>query len=285
MSGKNIRSAKLRKKRRRVFFIKMLYLLTLVGVSVGLFIYGFNTDSFKIQNVLVTGGQEFVNKEVEEYTTSNILAGSYFGVLPKQNILIYPKGEIRKKIMNDFPRIEDISFELDPFKKQVLNISIKERQENGVWCRNMGEYLDCYFIDKNGYVFAPAPTYSEGVVFSYYGGIQGSPIGQNFIDTTKFVELNSLIEVIKNNNEINFEPTGLEYTNSGEYKLLLGGGGYVLFSDSYGLAYAYDNLILAASKKEITPDNLDYLDLRIPNKVFYKTRQGSEQSFDQESNS
>jgi len=285
MSGKNIRSAKLRKKRRRVFFIKMLSLLMLIGISVGLFIYGFNTDSFKIQNVLVTGGQEFVNKEVGEYAMKNILAGSYFGVLPKQNILIYPKGEIRKKIKSGFPRIEDISFELDPFKKQVLNISIKEREEIGVWCRNMGEYSDCYFVDKNGYVFAPAPTYSEGVIFSYFGNIQGDPVGQSFADPVKFSELNVFVNTIENNSRLNFEPTGLEYTNPGEYKLFLRNGGHILFSDSYGLAYAYDNLILAASKKEITPENLDYLDLRIPNKVFYKTRQGSEQSFDQESDS
>ena len=285
MSGKNIRSAKLRKKRRRVFFIKMFSLLVLAGLSGGLFIYAFNTDSFKIQNVLVTGGQEFINKEVGEYAMKNILAGSYFGMLPKQNILIYPKGVIRKEIKSHFPRIEDISFELDPFKKQVLNISIKERQESGVWCRNTGEYLDCYFIDKNGYVFAPAPTYSEGVVFSYSGGIQGDPIGQNFVDAIKFAELNRFIDVIKNSDEVGFEPVVLEYTNPGEYKLLFEGGGYVLFSDSYGLAYAYDNFVLVINKKGITPGNLDYLDLRIPNKVFYKTRQGFEQSFDQESDS
>ena len=270
MTRNTIRSVKLRKKRRRVFLVRISFFIIFVAIVVGALVYGFNTNVLKIQNVVVRGGQEFVNKDVEEYA-EQILAGAYLGMLSKQNILFYPKRQIKSEILNNFPRLKDISLELDPFKEQILDLRIAEREEDGVWCRKLGEELDCYFIDSEGYVFAPAPTYSDGVVFSYHGYIEGDPVGSQYIEGDALKNISAFIQAIKNNQDLNeLQPIGLEYLNTNEYKLLLKDGSFVLFSDIYGIAYAYDNLVISMTKEEINLSEIEYIDIRIPNKVFYK---------------
>ena len=272
MTHKAIRSVKLRKKRRRVFFFRMVIFFTFIAVVAGVLIYGFNTDILKIQNVVVHGGQEYVNKDVQR-NVEKTLAGVYAGVLSKQNILFYPKNQIRKDVLDDFPRLKDISIELDPFRDQVLKLKISERVENGIWCRKQGEELDCYFIDEDGYVFAPAPTYSDGVVFSYYGYIEGEPVGSQYIESNILQNIKILISAIKNNPDLeSLQPIGFEYLASNEYKLLFQDGGYMLFNDTYGIEYAYDNLVVSMATENVELDKIEYIDIRIPNKVFYKHR-------------
>ncbi len=269
MSRKVIRSEKLRKRKRHIFFIKMSAVVFLCVASIGGLVYAFNTDMATIQRVRVIGAQEFVNRDVEKRVVS-ILAGSYFGLIPKENILLYPKREILQEISNTFPRLQDIQIELDPFKEQTLILSLIERRESGVWCREVELTEDCYFIDKEGYVFAPAPTYSDGVMFSYRGYIEGDPLGKQFLNTETVSKIQSFIRAIENSPQIKISPIGLEYLGPNEYKLQISNGSYILFSDSYGLSRAYDNLLISIKQGDIILEDLSYVDIRIPNKVFYR---------------
>jgi len=270
MSHQAIRSVKLRKVRRRVFFFKiLLFILFLVGL-LALLVYGFNTNSFKIQQIIVEGGQPFVNQEIKE-STEKILTDSYFGLISKQNILLYPKWEIKKSVLSKYPRIQEISFELDIFHDQILKIFITERQEYGVWCREQ----DCSFIDKDGYVFAPAPTYSEGIVFTYSGNIEGDPVGKQYLESELFKKINAFIRAIEANPKmIDLKPIALQYVDLNEYRLVLAGGGYVIFNEKNGLQNVYENLSLTIEQGDVDIGNLEYIDTRISNKVFYKHRLG-----------
>lgn len=271
MSQKTLRSDKLKKKRRKIFFIKMSLFFVLVFGFIGGLVYGVHTERLEIHEVKVVGAQENLNTEVRTHV-EEMLSGSYLGILPKQNIFLYPKSSIEREIFTQFPRIQKVSLELDPFKEQVLHISLSERREIGVWCKNVDEEAHCYFIDKEGYLFAPAPVYSDGVVFAYTGAIfEDDPLGEYYMNPEIFVKITAFVRAIENNPELSaLDPVSLEYVSDTEYKLHLASGGYIFFSDTYGLEYAYDNLQVTLREAPALLNSLEYIDIRIPDKVFYK---------------
>jgi len=249
--------------------------LVILGFLGGL-VYALHTNRLTIQEVRAEGAQDFLNDRAEEYV-QELLAGSYFGLMPKENILLYPKRSIEEKVLSKFPRVQKVSLELDPFKEQVLTLSLTERRENGVWCRALGEEKDCYFIDKEGYVFAPAPVYSDGVIFAYGGFIEEDPLGKQYLDKESLMKINSFVRAIESSADFEIEPVALEYVREGEYKLITSSGGYIFFSDTYGLQYAYDNLQVSLREEGVDMKTLEYIDIRIPNKVFYKHKEGESQ--------
>lgn len=275
MSKQTIRSSKLKKKKKKIFIIKMsMFFLIIIG-CVALLIYAFNTKYLEIQEVKVEGAQHVLNTQVQEYA-ENVLAGAYVGFIPKENILLYPKQEIEESIRSDFPRINDISLELDPFKERALYIALSERREVGVWCRRVGENNEdeCYFIDNKGYVFAQAPVYSGGAVFVYRGGIQDEPLGNHFLDPESFTKLHAFIHAIQKSSKLSvLEPIELEQVTDNKYQIHLQSGAYIFINEQQELEQIYDTLVTVVDKEDIVISDIEYIDLRIEDKVFYKHKE------------
>lgn len=265
MSTRVAGSGKVRRKRRMVFLWKMFLLFSILIIFIAASFFAINSQKFSIQSVSVYGGNEVLNNEVKDYV-QGILSESYYGFFSKGNILIYPKREIYRNILLGFPTVKSLSFELEPFKDQNLIINIDERVENGVWCKED----KCYFMDRTGYIFADAPTFSDGFVFSYRGVIIGNPIGQQFLSEGDISKISSFIQAIKNHPDLSIlDPIGVEVEEN-DTKVSLSGGGKVLISNTYELQNAFDNLLISFLEKDINVSLLDYIDLRISDKVFYK---------------
>lgn len=266
MARKAIRSLKLRNARRKVFIFKIVALAVSIVIIVGFLVLGFNSNKFKIQEIVVQGGHDFVNQEISSYS-DGFLSRKYFGLIPKRNILLYPKWGLKKALLGNFPRVKEVSFELDPFKKQVLNIYVTEREEYALWCRND----DCYFLDRKGYVFDEAPVFFEDRDFRYGGGIESNPVGKVYLGLDEFKKIDALVKAFMVSPELSsFEISSLDYLGGGEYKVLSKNGSFILFNAGFGLEKVYENLVLAIEKSEIDLGNIEYIDIRLPGKVFYK---------------
>lgn len=247
----------------------MTLLFLLIVSVVGGLVYAMNTGRLQIKEVSVEGVSPPLAERMEDEAT-RFLAGSYFGIVPKQNVLLYPKSSLLAHVADTFPRLEELGVELDIFSTQTLYIQAKERREDGLWC-TQDEEQECYFIDKTGYVFAHAPQYSEGVMFVYYGDIEGDPLRQQYITQDAFTRLGAFIRAFETHPE--FEsviPIALEALPDDEYKLYLTGGSYVLFNDSYGLENAFQNIVVALNKDVFELHSVQYVDIRLPDKIFYK---------------
>ncbi|MCI5108776.1 MAG: hypothetical protein MRY49_02935 [Candidatus Pacebacteria bacterium] len=266
MSRRVTGSGKVRKKRRMAILWRMFLFFSVVILIVLGFIYLLNSNRLSIQKVEVSGSNEYLDNDVKEYV-SLVLSGNYFGIFSKENIFLYPKREIYTSILERFPTIKDVSFELDPFESQILYISLTERRENALWCKNTE---DCYFMDRTGYIFDKAPTYSPGIVFFYLGGIEGNPIGRQFLSEEDLTRINSFIQAIKNHPDLaSLLPVGVEVI-SPDLSVLLSGGGKIVIGDVSRLSDAFDNLLLSVLERGLEVENLEYIDLRIENKVFFK---------------
>ncbi len=250
-----------KKRRRRIQFI----LLSVAFISiVSLFIYLSRQEQFLIVEVAVLG-DNVIDKEEITRVAQSLLAGHYLWIVPRANVFIYPSRTIEHSLLKEFPRLKSV--EVDLGESQKLLITVKERVPFALYCIS-----DCFFLDEEGLIFAPAPSFSGGVYFTYIAEASlENPVGERIIPIEEFKKLS---EFIKTLSVLDINPVGLEVSGDA-YRLLLPSGGKILWRRDDDLILIYANLeaFLANDAIRAQSDFLGrilYLDLRTENKVFYK---------------
>lgn len=262
------------RKKRKILYVKIsLFLSFLILVCVSL-VFISRMERFRISNVEFVGGLLIAPQDVKE-ETENFLKGNYFWFFPKNNFFIYPKDELKDFLQDRFKRIDKIV--VDTSDKKTVRISITERGMYAMWCKNT-EDIDfsekCYFMDDNGVIFSEAPTFSGDAYFKYYGFFATStnPIGQVYLSsTTIFAEISNFVGRVK---DTTINPVGLLSKEAGEFDLLLPEGGKIYFDNLQSFDKTAENLetLLKTIHSTTTDLNVDYIDLRFGNKLFYKLK-------------
>lgn len=210
-------------------------------------------------------GDNVIDKEEITRVAQSLLAGHYLWIVPRANVFIYPSRTIEHSLLKEFPRLKSV--EVDLGESQKLLITVKERVPFALYCIS-----DCFFLDEEGLIFAPAPSFSGGVYFTYIAEASlENPVGERIIPIEEFKKLS---EFIKTLSVLDINPVGLEVSGDA-YRLLLPSGGKILWRRDDDLILIYANLeaFLANDAIRAQSDFLGrilYLDLRTENKVFYK---------------
>ena len=179
MSKKRLltRSKRAAGRRRSFRVLKILLILASLGVIIFSLSFMSRSSFFTIEKVEVKGNAVTDTALIESivFTQSK---GLYLGLFSKKNILLYPKEDIEKAIMKDFPRVESVALSATSFN--LIEVTVRERTPYALWCATSDS--PCYFIGSNGFIFTPAPSFSPGVYISYRGSIVGGdPLGQIFL--------------------------------------------------------------------------------------------------------
>lgn len=270
MTAQTLRSTKLKKKKRFIFVRNMTLLVLFVVTLVVGFAYALNTGVLRIQQVEISGVSPVLAEKIEQNINAS-LSGTYFGVIPKKNVLLYPKSSLVASVVDSFPRVAEVHSELDIFTTQTLYIRAKERREYALWCQDTSDEAPCYYVDTQGFVFAPAPQYSDGVIFTYYGGIEGDPLEQQFREPRVFQRLGTFVRAYEKHPHFdNTPPVGLRAV-AGDYELLLKGGARIIFAEDADFSEVFLNLTATIDEGVFSLDEIEYVDVRLPDKIFYKT--------------
>lgn len=269
------------KKKRKARFLKLgLFFFFVVLVFVGL-IFLSRLDRFRISGIQFSGGLLVYPTDVEK-ETNDFLSGNYFWFFPKNNIFLYSQKSLANDLKDKFKRIDTISIDSIDFK--TLKIVIKERGLFALWCRDSKEETPdekCYFMDNNGIIFSEAPIFSGDAYFKYYGSVpdQDNPIGSTYLaSSTEFVEISQFVDRIKS---MSIRPIYLVSNGEGQFNVFVSGNGKIIFDDTQDFSKTADNLesllktisssTISATSTDIT-SNIDYIDLRFGNKLFYKLK-------------
>ncbi len=266
----------LRKKRKRRI-IKISAFTIIICFIVGVLSYLSHLDRFRITNVNLFGGVLVTEEEVQQ-KTHEYLNGSYLLLFPRNNAFIYPKLDLENYLKDSFKRIDTIDISLKNFKR--LSVNITERKHFAIWCKGVPEANaqgeECYFMDKNSTIFAPAPDFSGDAYFKYYGYItQDNPIGREYMaSSTLFAEISDFVTSVKS---ANLKPQFVAAKGSNEYILELSSGTSILFDTRESLKKTIDNFALLISSEPFRSMNksnlpVEYFDLRFGNKLFYKLK-------------
>ncbi len=249
------------RRRRQLIIFGTLFILIIASVLI------LRLERLQIQTISLSGAV-VTSRDVIETTVRKELSESYFWLLPKSSVILYPKTELKEKLFSTFPRFESINFTLKG--SQELEIAVVEREPEALYCA--GEA--CYFLDEKGFIFDQAPIFSSGVYFIFKKETPlENPLGQALVGEMEFREISQFLKDLQ---DLGFRPERLTLS-SDEIDIELNGGARILlaFPFEYGLLLAN---LEAFIKNEVALGKEDFqaqileLDLRTSNKIFYKYR-------------
>jgi cell division septal protein FtsQ len=259
---KIVADKKNKKVPKRVWVYLFFIILCIVGV-----VHVLRLPEYQIRKVIVSGAvltrESDVRGIAEEY-----LSYSYFYFIPQSNIWLYPKNKILDSIMS-LSSIDGVDLDLNK-RNNVLEINIKERKHEYVWCDSNNS---CFYMDRDGYIFSNAPTFEGNVFLTFRGLIDDNPIGKSFLEKNKMSELLSLITEL---NSFNLHTSAVNILSYDEVVLTLSTKANIVISINKQLGEALKNIKIlinsgdfkAASGGGIT--NIEQIDMRYGKKAFWK---------------
>lgn len=237
---------------------------------------------FSIQTISVSGAQKTSPRLISDYVETVVNDGSYH-LLSRSNMFLYPRAAIEKSIVGYFPRIASarVSRSL-PFSTEV-KIEVDERQPFALWCppaepsAQAGASGSCYQMDEGGFIFAEASGIATTTEYIFEGGLATSsmPIGQTFVPA----RLPGVLALLRSLGQASFEARGAVVENDQDFSIPLVRG-FTLkasFGEDAGTLIKNLELVLSSDSLKGKEDQLEYVDLRFGNKVYYKLR-GESQS-------
>jgi len=283
-----LRSGKLAKQRRRARYIKVAAaLLVIAGAIVGV-AYGLSRPSVTIKDVAIHGAEVLSPGDIEALVWQE-LSGHYFFLFPRRSVFIYPRHSAKTTVLDAYERVREIDILREGLQKIVVTVA--ERQPFATWCRDIVEAVDvediattteeavgeskgsaekCYFLDESGYIFAAAPQFTGDVYFRYYGSVEvDDPIGEYYVNEEYFRQLSFFLSALQG---LDVRGTSLRVAGE-DYEMRLSEGGSLLFGRDQDLTNVLNNLetvLLSDIFEEKGLADLEYVDLRFGNKVYYK---------------
>lgn len=261
-----------REMERRRYKRRRLVLALSLSVLVGGALIVVNLNTFAIKSILVRGTESFPSGDIELLAREGT-RGSYFYLVPRASIFFYPRAQLTSAIQDLSSRIASVRMHVTT--KRILVIDVTERAPRYLWCgggtASSTETRDkngCLYLDANGFAFAhafnakglPYPVFIIGTSTptlerAALGPLTFTPLAR-FVDTlAPDVER---VDVHDERSEI-FTKTG--------YRLIVN-----TFTD-FGAAQR--NLAIMLARPEVREklshgEVPEYIDLRVPEKVFYK---------------
>lgn len=259
---KQILEASRRRKRKqknlKIFLFLVLFLVLIAG-AVSLFYI----SKFRVKNVLAESNIT-INKEDLTAKVLDSIKGKYFHLFPKDNIFLLSENEIKNHLSNSFPRIKNISIFKD--LPNTLSIKIEERKPVSLFCKD----TTCAFIDEDGFVFEESPFFSGTVMLKFFDQREGEEFSLNkqLIAPDQYKDL---LEFSQRASREDLKISEIILKKDGIYELNTSEGWRIILNERNNFNTSLENFNIALGNQiKEKRSNLEYLDLRLENKVFYK---------------
>jgi len=222
-------------------------------------------ERFAIKDVSVSGAQEIpadaLTAAVETGLEDNILK-----IFSRRNIFLYPRGAIEQSLSTLFPRIKDVELSRPALLAQAVVVTVQERQPFAKWCSNDA----CFLLDEGGFIFAQSESGTPATSYVFYGGLvpDESPVGQFFLQG-RFAGIVYFLDSLRG---AEHEVKSFRVENEKDFSVTLGNGLVLLFPFDADLEAMLRNLTLALEADAVRgrEGELEYVDLRFGNRVYYK---------------
>lgn len=247
--------------------------LILILLALGYFL--FFTDQFLIKNINIEGAGETTKSQINNLLES-VFNSKRFLILKQNRVVSFPSAEFERNLLFEIPKIKIASVETK--SPGSIIIKVEERQQDGIWCAygNTEIILSCYFYDKDGVVYEEAPNSLKGSLIKIIRDerVSEAILGSAVMDMDLLEYINNLIGTL----EIAYEhPNYIFIKNNSEIHAVFSAGWEAQFSRSQNLVESVENLILILEEEIGTRiGELEYVDLRLGNKAFYKWQGGIE---------
>lgn len=256
---------RMRRRRTRLFVIAGIVLLVMLLIA-GIHYIAYR-PSLRIQEISVRGTRLQNPSHVETFVRERLRDDS-FRYVPLDGIFSYPRAELQAAIPREFPRLHSVRIGRAAIASTRLIINVDERDIFATWCDEVA--TRCYVFDESGFIFADATAVSERPESSYTfsGGIDGDPIGKTFLGG----RLHQTMDLLQRLREGRFVPLSVHVDSAEDFSVRLQNGYVIKASFSQDIDTIIHNLELIAVAPAIRGRDaeLEYIDLRFGNRVYYK---------------
>lgn len=235
----------------------------------------------EISSISIEGNREISSIEIKN-SLENLFSEKYFGVFPKGSFFLVNQKGISGAIRNVSNRLQVISVE----KRFPASVKVKlnELKAEIAWCSGGV----CYFVDKGGLVYAGSNMSEEDLCNSGFlvlvdDSAQPVDKGKKMIDSDFIQFLEDTAKLVID--DLGLQIAGSFHTpgeSSSEASVPVAEGWILKISSEYpkNEAKKIIQTLFERDLNEETRKNLEYLDLTVKNKIYYKFR--SEESGDDE---
>lgn len=272
MARVDLPASKLR-ARRRTRTVRLILLtfgfLMLVGIGTMSLAYA---PFWRIQQVVVVGNESIATSTIEAFIKER-LKGSYAYVLPKDNILLYPKSSLRAELLMRFPALRSVVLRAENFS--TLGVEVGERKPHALWCgenRSTGDA--CVLLDDAGIAYGSAVSFAGSAYLHYYGKSETVGSARQYLTEDTFRAVDAMALAMANDIP---EDTLMYITVDAQKDVRMGfeSGFVVIFPLAEDGATILQRLKLARSADPFIEHKLsdfEYLDLRFGDKLYYKLK-------------
>ena len=250
-----------------------------IWIGIGLIAWGIifclRYRKFQIGTVSVQGAFVIVPQDIQDFVRKD-LEGKYLLFIPKTSILTLRPKNLGAHIMRQFPYVQSIDIKRSSMSS--IDIDITEYKGAYLWCAGTDD-ADCYFMNKNGLVFSPAPYFSGSAYIKVFGPGTDA-IKKEFpfspLETGSFVLISELADLLST---VAISPISFHFQE--EHSLAIsfmhnGTAAELRIDPSRDVRAQIDALASALATPALADlytneaKKLDYLDTRFDSKVVYK---------------
>ncbi|QQG45156.1 MAG: FtsQ-type POTRA domain-containing protein [Candidatus Sungiibacteriota bacterium] len=217
-------------------------------------------------------GLKTLDQNMLQKKVMKILEGNYALIIPKRSFFFVNSDKLSKAVLNDFPNIQSVSV-TKKFPDSV-KIAVEERELWGIFCAKAVKKdvaAQCVYVDKTGFAYEQAPD-SAGFLITRINTEGFSPeVPSQILEPPLTERMLFLAEELRKN--LGLEVIGYELSKKvpREIWVVTSEGFKIYFNkdDDWVNAFRVLKTVLDEEIKDKRPQ-LDYIDLRFGNKVFYK---------------
>ena len=279
------RRSPLRTRRRKVRALIFFGALILAGAIV----YGVSFVSylprFSIQTIDVKGAKEVAASSISTYVETELSRGSR-PLLSRRNIFLYPRASLEKAVTDNFLRIRAAAISRPSLFAQTITVLVGEREPYARWCPSTsaedrwGE--ECYLMDDGGFIFSQASTSTDAIrtpyVFTGALGTSTPSIGQRFLPG----RLAGVLALLDRLGQAGWGAESVSVENERDFEIRLSvmsgsekAGGFAVrasFGNDGEAIVKNLELVLSSDVLRGKESELEYVDLRFGNRVYYKLK-------------
>jgi cell division septal protein FtsQ len=255
------------KQRRRKIFKRIIWSIFVFAVISGLS-YWSGHHSITINSITISEN-EFLNNEKIIENIEKQISGRYLFLFSKKNSLLIPRSEVKNSIIKNNLSVSEVSLKVRDINNLFVDIS--EHEPVAKWC---DEANNCFLINAEGLIYTQEKVLNPKNVIKVSGVFENSNdiLGKTYLNTETF---KSILKTVENLNQLSIKPTLIDTEDQETIAIETMQGPYLLIDRNDNPADVLNNLQTVIETEEINEaqfKNLEYIDLRFGNKVYYKIK-------------